>query len=225
MALRPDGRGRRRRGGPGPRARARDRMHRATGRAEWIWYSYRMPQARADPLLRDPRLRPGRRSPAARSAKLFVDREHVLWVNGERAGAGQQQPGDPLALYEIASFLRAGENRVTIEAASPTGIGGILLSVDIQGFGRDALVTDGDWRVDLSRDPIAGPGRYRPVVWGRPPQYPWGYPRMPRPEEIEGTRDGGRARRWRARPCGRAGRAPRGPRRTGRSRRRSRRAR
>ena len=86
-------------------------MHGATGRAEWIWYAYRMPQpapirffaTRAFALAE----KPGRAL-----AKLFVDREHVLWVNGERAGAGQQQPGDPLALYEIASFLRAGENRV-----------------------------------------------------------------------------------------------------------------
>jgi hypothetical protein len=167
-----------------------DRMHGATGRAEWIWYTYPIPQpapirffaTRAFALAE----KPGRAL-----AKLFVDREHVLWVNGERAGAGQQRSGDPLALYEIASFLRAGENRVTIEAASPTGVGGILLSVDIQGFGRDALVTDGDWRVDPSRDSIAGTGRYRPVVWGRPPQYPWGYPRMPRPEEIEVQSAGG----------------------------------
>ena len=31
---------------------------------------------------------------------------------------------------------------------------------------------------------LAEGGRYRPIVWGRPPQYPWGYPRMPRPNEL-----------------------------------------
>ncbi len=167
-----------------------DRMHGATGRAEWIWYTDRIPEpaplrffATRAFVLPD---KPGRAL-----ARIFVDREHVVWVNGERAGAGRQEPGDPLALYEIAPLLKKGENRVTIEAASPTGVGGILLSIDIQGLGRNALVTDGEWRVDPSRNSIGGPGRYRPVVWGRPPRYPWGYPRMPRPEEIEGERPGG----------------------------------
>ena len=168
-----------------------DRMHGATGRAEWIWYTNRLPQpspirffaTRAFEL-------PDK--PDRALVKLFVDEEHVLWVNGKRAGAGRQRAGDPLALYDIAPLLAAGPNRLTVEAASPTGIGGILLSVDVQGFGRDALVSDGAWRVDTSREAIAGPGRYRPVVWGRPPQYPWGFPRMPRPEEIEGKRGGER---------------------------------
>ncbi len=169
-----------------------DRMHGATGRAEWIWYTNRMTQP-APIRFFATRAFELPEKPDRALAKLFVDDEHVLWVNGERAGAaGQQRPGDALALYEIASFLQAGENRVTIEAASPTGLGGILMSVDIQGFGRDALVTDGAWRVDTSRDAITGPGRYRPVVWGPPPQYPWGFPRMPRPDEIEGKRGGER---------------------------------
>jgi hypothetical protein len=168
-----------------------DRMHGATGRAEWIWYTNRIPRpapirffaTRAFVLPE----KPGRAL-----VKLFADREHVLWVNGQRAGAGTQRTGDPLALYDVAALLREGENRLTIEAASPTGIGGILFSADIQSFGRDALVSDGDWRVDPSRDAIAGPGRYRPAVWGPPPQFPWGYPRMPRPEEVERKLGGAR---------------------------------
>jgi len=167
-----------------------DRMHGATGRAEWIWYTSRIPEPAPIRFFATRAfLLPEKRGRAL--AKLFVDREHVLWVNGERAGAGEQRPGDPLKLYEIAPLLRPGENRLTIEAASPTGVGGILLSVDIQGFGRDALVTDSGWRVDRSRSSIAGAGRYRPAVWGRPPQYPWGYPRMPRPNEMEGAGEGG----------------------------------
>ena len=161
-----------------------DRMHGATGRAEWIWYTQGMPQP-APLRFFATRTFVLPEKPGRALAKLFVDREHVLWVNGERAGAGGQRPGDPLALYEIAPRLREGENRVTVEAASPTGVGGILFTIDIQGLGRNALVTDGQWRVDPSRDAITVPGRYRPVVWGRPPQYPWAYPRMPRPEEVE----------------------------------------
>lgn len=158
-------------------------MSLATGRAEWIWYTSRVPQprpirfyaAQAFVLPEKPR---------RALAKVFVDREHVLYVNGERVGGAEQRPGDPLALYEVAPLLREGENRVAIEASSLTGIGGVLFSLDVEGLGRDAVVTDAGWRVDLSRDAIAGSARHRPVVWGRPPQHPWGYPRMPRPEEL-----------------------------------------
>jgi hypothetical protein len=164
-----------------------DRMELATGKARWIWYSSRIPEPRAltfyatrDFLLPE--------APARASAKVFVDREHVLYVNGERAGSGTQRPGDPIAVYEIGRFLRAGENRIAVEAASPTGVGGILVSVDVDGFGRDALVSDGLWRMDAEATAIASGGRYRPVVWGSPPQYPWGYPRMPAPGRV-GTPD------------------------------------
>jgi hypothetical protein len=158
-------------------------MHLATGRAEWIWYTSSMPVPR--PLrfwaTRDFELpeKPGRAT-----GKVFVDREHVLFVNGARAGGGAQRPGDPLALYEVAPLLHEGSNRLMIEAASPTGIGGVLFSLDIENFGRGALVSDGGWRVELRHPAVSRGRRYRPVVWGRPPQYPWGYPRMPRPEEI-----------------------------------------
>ena len=123
---------------------------------------------------------------AARNTTDEDLREHVLYVNGVRVGAGSHRPEDPLALYEVAPLLVAGRNRVALEAGSPTGIGGVLLSLDVDGFGRDAVVTDAGWRVDLEAsalDSVEG-GRYRPIVWGRPPQYPWGYPRMPRPNEL-----------------------------------------
>ncbi len=98
--------------------------------------------------------------------------------------AGSSSPATRSRSTRSAPLLCEGENRVTIEAASPRGVGGILFSLDVEGLGRDALFTDGGWRVDLSRGAISGGGRYRPVVWGRPPQYPWGYPRMPRPDEA-----------------------------------------
>ncbi len=162
-----------------------DRMHLRTGRAAWIWYSGRVPEPR--PL----RFYATRgftlpEKPGRALAKVFVDREHVLYVNGVRAGAASQDPGDPLALYEIAPLLAAGPNRLVVEASSPTGIGGVLLSLDVENFGRDALVTDAAWRVDLDPAALERGGRYRPVVWGRPPQDPWGYPRMPRPNELSG---------------------------------------
>jgi hypothetical protein len=160
-----------------------DRMHLATGRAAWIWYTSRAPEPR--PLrfwaTKDFDLP---RKPGRALAKVFVDREHVLFVNGQRAGGATQRPGDPLVLYEVADLLIEGRNRVALEAASPTGIGGVLMALDLEGFGRNAVVTDGAWRVDPAPLALRDGGRYRPAVWGRPPQHPWGYPRMPRPNEL-----------------------------------------
>jgi hypothetical protein len=160
-----------------------DRMSLTTGRAEWIWYTSRLPEPRPIRFYATQGFVLPEK-PRRALAKVFVDRGHVLYVNGGRAGGGEQRPGDPLALYEIGPLLNEGENRVTIEATSPSGIGGVLFSLDVAGFGRDAFVSGGDWRVDPSPDAIASGGRYRPAVWGSPPRYPWGYPRMPRPEEI-----------------------------------------
>lgn len=113
-------------------------------------------------------------APPRATALVFVDREHVLYVNGQRAGGATQRPGDSLATYEVAQLLRPGLNRVVIEASSPTGIGGILFALDA---GAETLVSDGRWRVDRDAAAMTGQARYRPEVWGKPPIYPWGYPR------------------------------------------------
>jgi len=161
-----------------------DRLSSHTGAAEWIWYTSRLPRAAPLTFYATREVLLSER-PERATAKLFVDRAHVLWVNGRRAGNGAQQPGDPLAIYAIEELLRLGPNRIAIEASHPTGAGGILFSLDISGHGRDALVSNGEWRVDPDPAAIRSGGRYLPMVWGRPPQYPWGYPRMPRPNELE----------------------------------------
>ena len=159
-----------------------DRQKLATGEADWIWYSSgsREPRPLRFFATREIALE---RSPSKATAKVFVDREHALFVNGEVVGRGTQAPGDPLRLYRLEEFLKPGVNRIGIEASSATGVGGILFSLDLDALGRDAVVSDGQWRVDLSPGALTAGGRYRPMVWGRPPQPPWGYPRMPRPEE------------------------------------------
>jgi hypothetical protein len=162
-----------------------DRRELATGGAEWIWYSSGTthPQPLRFFATREFALRA---APQRATAKLFVDRAYVLFANGARVGSGEQRPGDPLRVYPVAPFLRAGVNRLVIEASSPTGVGGILFALDCDAYGRDAVVSGGAWRVDLSPDAETAGGRDRPMIWGRPPQPPWGYPRMPRPEEMAG---------------------------------------
>jgi hypothetical protein len=154
-----------------------------TGKAQWIWYTrdVREPRELAFVATRDVVLP---RRPARATAKVFSDRWHVLWVNGRRAGSGRQRPGDPLALHSIETALKPGVNRIAIEAGSDTGVGGLLFSLDLSDAGRNAVVSDGRWRVDPSREAIRSGGRYAAAVWGRPPMYPWGWPRVPRPKEV-----------------------------------------
>jgi len=154
-----------------------------TGKAQWIWYSrdVKEPGPIAFVATRDVVLD---RAPDRATAKVFADAWHVLWINGKRVGGGKQGPGDPLALYEAASWFRAGVNRIAIEAGSETGVGGLLFSLDLSLSGRDAVVSDERWRVDTSSAAIGAGGKYRAAVWGRPPMYPWGWPRLPRPNET-----------------------------------------
>jgi hypothetical protein len=160
-----------------------DREHSRTGDARWIWYSrdVKEPRPIAFVATRDVVLD---RPPTGATAKIFADNWHVLWVNGRKAGGASQRPGAPLALYEIAPLLSRGVNRIAIEAGSDTGAGGLLFSLDLSDSGRDAVVSDVRWRVDPSREAIRAGGRYRPAVWGSPPMYPWGWPRLPRPNEA-----------------------------------------
>lgn len=72
-------------------------------------------------------------------------------------------------------FLRTGENEVAVEASSPNGVGGILFRLDL-GSGR-GVFSDETWAV--ARLPrVPGLPSERAVEWGRPPMYPWGYPRL-----------------------------------------------
>lgn len=160
-----------------------EREYSRTGNARWIWYSREVKEPReiAFVATRDIVLE---RSPQRATVKLFGDAWHVLWVNGRRVGGARQHPGDALALYEVAGYLRRGVNRIAIECGSETGVGGLLFSLDLSDRGRDAVVSDRRWRVDSSRQAIFSGGRYRAEVWGSPPMYPWGWPRLPRPNEL-----------------------------------------
>lgn len=156
--------------------RARGAAASATGRAEWIWYTSRVPRPAALRFYATREFSLAR-APSRASARLFVDREYVLFVNGVRVGSGEQRPGDSLAVRDLTGLLRPGVNRIAIEAASPSGIGGILFALNVDGAVDDAAASGAAWRVDLDAGSIERGGRYRPVVWGPPPQYPWSYPK------------------------------------------------
>ena len=148
----------------------------ATGGAHWIWY----PRDSTEPAPlkfyaeRDFDLEA---VPAQALARVFVDRRGVLFVNGSRFEVGQARPGDALRAFDVARALRAGNNRILIEAESPTGPGGILFALDLSR--RNQVVSDRGWRVALT-EPVLRRGEGVPaLVWGRPPMWPWKYPRLP----------------------------------------------
>ncbi len=157
-----------------------DRRYLFTGAASWIWYTRQIPEPAPLRFRAWKDFRLGGGPPASAPARLFGDREWALEVNGQRAGSGVQSPGDALAVFELASVLKTGGNRVLIEAASPNGVGGLLFWMDLGG-GR-VLVSDATWRVE--RLPAGAEGPQPAAVWGRPPLYPWGYPRLPGRGEL-----------------------------------------
>ena len=137
------------------------------------------PEGRAAALLRGPGAsRSPRRRRARRPRALRRPRARRSSSTAQRAGGGTQRPGDPLAVYEVAPLLRPGVNRLAIEAVEPDGDRRHPLRARPPGSGA----TPSSSRRPLARRPRSrgrstGRGRYRPVVWGRPPMYPWGYPR------------------------------------------------
>ena len=159
--------------------RSEDRRHLVTGRAEWIWVGKEIPEERGPLIFIAIREFSWSGTPAGPArALLFVDRRHVLSVNGARLGRGEQKPGDPLAVYDVSGVLRPGSNRIQIDAESPDGAGGILFALRLPN--GEEVVSDGSWRVVRSLRELLT-GGLPAAVWGRPPMYPWGYPALPRP--------------------------------------------
>ena len=118
-------------------------------------------------------------APASAEARIFVDRGFQLWINGTRAGAGGQTPGDAFAKFEVGKLLLPGANVIGIVAESPRGVGGILFSLRI-GTGRPAVVSDRFWTVDDSGSVLTRPAGRPAAVIGSPPMHPWGWLRAAR---------------------------------------------
>jgi hypothetical protein len=113
--------------------------------------------------------------PPRAPVRLFGDRQWSLEVNGRHVASGTQKPGEALRVLDLATWLQPGENRIAVEASSSNGVGGLLFWMDLGG-GR-IVVSDKSWEVE--RLP-GGTEPKRPAAeWGKPPIYPWGYPRMP----------------------------------------------
>lgn len=167
-----------------------------TGVAEWIW-----PEAAASEagqpaaylLLADFELDQA----PAETARLFVtaDREYAVYLNGHQIARGGFRRGEPIDEVQVAHLLRAGANRLTVEARTPYGDGGALAGIELAD-GSMPVVTDRTWRFLETWDPLqvkgaapVGDGREPGIVrsWGRPPVGRWGRVvrgELARPEPI-----------------------------------------
>ena len=141
----------------------------AAGDARWIWSTGEVRAARAARFTATRPFTLDAAAPAAR-AKIFVDGAYRLSLDGRFLGRGAMRAGDAMDAFDLPGGLAAGAHVLAIEAGSATGIGGILFALDLAGRGNDALVSDGSWTV----------GGRPAFVWGRPPMYPWGFPRLRR---------------------------------------------
>lgn len=167
-----------------------------TGDAEWIWPETAASKA-GEPaaylLLADF----GLDEAPEQEARLFVtaDREYAVHLNGHQIARGGFRRGEPIDEVQVAHLLRAGANRLTIEARTPYGDGGALAGIELAD-GSMPVVTDSTWRFLDAWEPLvvkgAGPvedGREPGLIrsWGRPPVGRWGRVvrgELARPEPI-----------------------------------------
>ncbi len=109
---------------------------------------------------------------------ITADDTYVLFVNGQRVGAGRYSAGEALDEYEVGDFLEAGVNRILVEARSSRGAGGLIAELEL-GSGHRTVVTDGSWRIFRRYDPglfggwTAEEVGEAPKIWGRPPTGRW----------------------------------------------------
>lgn len=159
-----------------------------TGSARWVWVTDILERVHPVSGLFVASLRLNAPPPAA-LLKVCGDREYVVYVNGTAAACGWSRPGYLLDLYDVGHLLHQGDNVIAVEVRSPTPTGGLLLALDVEGVGRNVLVSGPDFVV---RDRFAlgppGPGDLPvPVTWGTPPHFPWGYPAArSRPKTLDG---------------------------------------
>jgi len=154
----------------------RDRANLVTDGARWIWFTLDIPERKPIHFYASRRFRL-ESAPSTARATLLADPRGVLTVNARTFPAVEQKPGSSISVLAIAPALVAGENRILIEAESPSGAGGILFCLELPGGSN--VVSDSSWEVARTEPARAGESRAA-AVWGRPPMYPWGYPEEPR---------------------------------------------
>jgi hypothetical protein len=158
-----------------------------TGAAQWVWVTDTL--ERIHPIAG---LFVGRvdlaTPPVSALLTVCADREYVVYVNATAAACGWSRPGFRLEMYDVAHLLRQGENVIAFEVRSPTPVGGLLFSLDVDHVGRAVLQSNRRLaaRHQFSLAAPAATDPPVPVVWGMPPRAPWDYPApLPRPRTLD----------------------------------------
>jgi hypothetical protein len=154
-------------------------LYHFTGDAEWVWVTDALERVHpaAGLFVGSVTLD----SPPSRALlKICGDREYVAYVNATPAACGWSRPGFRLDLYDVAHLLKQGRNVIAIEVRSPTPVGGLLLALDVDGVGRNVLVSGPAlrFRERFTLGPTAPDDRPVAISWGHPPRFPWGYPEL-----------------------------------------------
>ena len=82
---------------------------------------------------------------------LAADEAYVLWLNGQRLGAGEYTESMAADQYDVSGLLQLGLNRFVVELRSSRGAGGLLASV--RSGDRILLSSDDSWKVIRRADP------------------------------------------------------------------------
>lgn len=156
-----------------------EELSHVTGEAQWMWVTDQLIQvAPTQGLFVTTFTLPS--PPGEALLKVCGDRQYVVYANGTPAACGWSRPGFRLDLYDIGHLLRQGENVLAVEVRSPTPVGGVLLALDVAGVGTNVVVSGPAFalRRTFSLEAKVSDEMPVPVLWGRPPRQPWGYPRL-----------------------------------------------
>ncbi len=110
---------------------------------------------------------------------IAADETYVLYVNGQRIGAGSYRSRAPFDVYEVGDFLQVGLNRILVELRSSRGAGGLLAQIELAPGAGASVVTDDSWQIfrrydaGLVRGWSALRGCEAPKIWGRAPTGRW----------------------------------------------------
>ncbi|MCX7046819.1 MAG: glycosyl hydrolase [Candidatus Sumerlaeota bacterium] len=176
---------------PATEAIAPDTMN-SLEHAKWIWHKEGNPAASAPVATRCFRrafnIEAGRRIQSAR-ASMTADNSFELWVNGKRAGAGDNF--HEVVTMDLAALLKSGENILAVtgenggDAPNPAGLIGSL-SIQFSDGSALQLNTDKNWQTAIAvKDgwmtaAASGDGRTPADGWaaamelGLPGMKPWG---------------------------------------------------
>jgi len=126
--------------------------------------------------------------------KVFADPEYTLWFNGREIAARRFNDKRRLDVYDVSALARQRNDRIVMAVRSTNGVGGLIVSMDVDDDHENAIVTDDTWRIFRRWNdalPLRDTGvAQRPMLLGAPPLGRWHYlpPRPaifdPRPMKV-----------------------------------------